>query len=133
MNIENFSKRNISLYKLGLLELDNDEKKAYDFLMNNLCDLNIYYSERTPDVLYYGKSVTEFVLEYDIRDGCVLVSCSEIWSFFNRELSMTRDDIVSLILLWINIYLDLKARYISRCSWGRELMDEIALYLKPIK
>jgi len=107
MNLEIF-KRNLQLYKLGIAELEGNEKKIYNFLMDNLFGLNTYITDEAPDYSYFGKSTNEIVLRYSLKNELLLVKYSNIWSFFNNDLYMDNDNIEELMEWWVEHTLSLK-------------------------
>jgi len=118
MNIEIF-KRNIQLSKLGIAELDNFEKKAYDFLVDKLTGLCTYTSDKKPGILYFGKNTDNIVLIYDSQKECLHVDDYKIWSFFERGLSIDYTDTQSLMEWWVGLDLDLKPKYINSFCYSK--------------
>jgi len=130
MDIKIF-KRNIQLSKLGINELDKDEKKVHDFLMENLSGLNVYLFKDIPSEIYYGKSIHEIVLCHDLLDEYLLVNDDKIWNFFKNELHMNEYNIVSIISWWLSdIILNLDPDGILESSF--EFIDRNRFDLKPI-
>jgi len=105
MDIEVF-KRNLQLYKLGIAELDGDERRAYDFLINNLSALNTYKFDKYPDLIFFSK-VGIILLVYHLEEKCLEINYHRVWSFFRENLSMVNIEIDSLILWWVQVTLDL--------------------------
>jgi len=133
MNVEIF-KRNVQLAKLGIAELDGDEKTIYDFLVDNLSNLNTYTSDGEPDWLYFGKTIDTIVLSYDSQKECLCVIYQKIWSFFSANLSMEYPDLHSLMRWWVIDTLDLKLKHIqlSKNITFVEVTDTLDLKLKHI-
>jgi len=78
-------KRNIQLYKLGIGELGVDEQKLYDFLTENLWNIDTYISNEYPEMLYFGKNRRSIILCYD-SDNRILDVYDKIWLFFRDDL-----------------------------------------------
>jgi len=112
MNTEVF-KRNVQLSKLGISELDNVEKKVYEFLVNNLTGLCAYTSDKKLGILYFGKSADNIVLCYNLKEEVLHVDYNIIWSFFKYNLSIESFDIDSLIKWWVGMTLNSKPKHIS--------------------
>jgi len=112
MDIKIF-KRNIQLSKLGIGELDDDEKKIYNFLVDNLSNLQTFISDKNPDELFFGKSRESIVLIYDSKNETLHIDYVKIWSFFRDDLLMERSYIEILIKWWIGVQLNLKPKHIS--------------------
>jgi len=107
MNIEKF-KRNLQLYKLRIAELDGDEYLLYNFLINNLSDLNTYSPNNGTDVIYFGKSRMEIVLEYGPVYAMLWVDGIKIWKFLRDIIKLEVYDIQLIILWWVKNTLDIK-------------------------
>jgi len=112
MNLEIFI-RNVQLAKLGIGELDDDEKKIYNFLVDNLSNLQTFISDKNPDSLYFGKNRESLVLSYNSKNETLYINNKKIWSFFRDDLSIEPSDIATLIKWWVGVELDLKPKDIS--------------------
>ena len=130
MNIEIF-KRNISLYKLGIAELDNSERIIYEFLIENLSGLNTYISDKYPDDLYFGKSEKDIILYYDTKNEWLRVKYDNIWSFFKNDLMMEYDNIQSLTKWWVDVTLNLKPKHTNHLEAPISISVDVTLNLKP--
>jgi len=109
--------RNIQLYKLGITDLEGDEKTIYEFLVSNLSELNRYKlvdeSVDELDTLCFGKSIDKIVLYYKSKIEVLTVDYTEIWLFFSSDLSMESSDIRMLIKWWVAYSLELLPKYIT--------------------
>jgi len=103
-------KRNVQLHKLGIAELEDNEKKVYVFLINNLTNLNSYVSDEYPYIIYFGKSRESTVLMYNSTSGYLWVSNDKVWFYFSNILSMKFFVIKLLIDWWVDITLNLKPK-----------------------
>jgi len=112
MNIRVFN-RNIQLYKLGIADLNIDEKKIYDFLVDNLSELDTYISEETPGDLYFGKDKNTIIMYYDSKKRYIHISYTEIWEFIELEIYIQYSGIESLIIWWVKKTLDLNIEHID--------------------
>jgi len=63
MKLQRF-KRNISLYKLGLTKLDEDEKLVYNYLKSRLSGLICYECSDCPGSFFLGVSPGDIIFEY---------------------------------------------------------------------
>jgi len=102
--------RNIQLSKLGISELDSDEKKIYEFLIDNLSKLNTYISDDNPNCVYFGKNIENIVLSYYEKNELLNVSYEKIWSFFSRDTGMIYENIQLLVIWWGENTLNLKVK-----------------------
>ena len=108
MNIEIF-KRNIKLQELGIGKLSIKEQKMFDFLNNNLTNLNTYtYPNST--ILIFRKGDSN-VLEYDKKTEYLHVIYDRIWEFFESTFDMRHYDIMTLIEWWCVDTLKLRIKY----------------------
>jgi len=113
MNIDIF-KRNLQLYKLGIAELESNEKRIYDFLINNLTNLNLYTSDEHSYIIYFGKTINDIFLNYNSKNGMLMIDYDNIWSFFSDILSMEYSHILQLMRWWVDVALDLKPIYMVK-------------------
>jgi len=109
MNIDIF-KRNVSLLKLGIAELDENEKKLHDFLVGNISGLNQYLGEKYPLDIYFGNSKEDIYFYYDSKNDCLCVTKDRIYFFLNNELGVRYIDIELLILFWFEITFGFKLK-----------------------
>ena len=83
--------RDFKLFRLGTGELDDNEAKIYNFLVDNLCELNTYTSVDIPRVgwLYFGKSEIDIdiVLFYNPKCEDLYVNYG-LWYFLNEDLNI---------------------------------------------
>jgi len=107
INIQIFI-RNVQLAKLGIAELEGFEKKTYEFLIENLSNLNTYICKRYPNNLYFGKSPNEIVLDYDSEYGYIWADEEEIWLFFKLDINMSYYDFSTLIKWWVERIFNIK-------------------------
>jgi len=121
MNVEIFI-RNVQLAKLGIAEFNSDEKKTYEFLIDNLSELNTYISYEKPNRLYFGKVPDKIVLEYDLEDEQLWVEY-HIWKY----LIYKHIDIKPLLKWWVKNTLGLNPKHIDNNDYDEE---EVVLYLK---
>jgi len=99
MNITIF-KRNVSLFKLGVGQLDKDEEMLYSILTNKLSDFNTYIIDRYPEILYFGESELNIILEYNLRSGNLLIHNKQIWNLLIIENYFNAVEIIDLITWW---------------------------------
>jgi len=100
MNLEIF-KRNVSLFKLGIADLDNNERLLYDFLSEELSDL-LYFECNDPNILRFGKNKDKIVLIYIIKQKFLYVSYHQIWKQISDNMSMRYSDVQLLISWWLS-------------------------------
>lgn len=110
MNLKQL-KRYLSLVKLGICELNGKPKSIIDFLNENLIGLNQYASNEYSDLLLFGKSKENIILEYDEKNGYLNMCNNKIWTFFVNDLSMEYTDILEIIQCWAVDTLKLKINY----------------------
>jgi len=120
MNSIKILKRNLSLSKLGIGELSTIEQKMYDFLINNLTNLNIYTCSDYPGILFIGKSEESIILQYSINDKFLSASINKIWNFFENELGMSDGDIANCMISCVNKILNTN---VSNISYSTQVMD----------
>ena len=102
LNLEIF-KRNVSMFKLGIAELDMEELKIYEFLITNLSGLKIYtYNRNSDDILFFGKSADSIVLKYNSGLEILWVEYDKIWSYL-MGTALYYNDAISLISWWVEI------------------------------
>ena len=129
MNIKSFI-RNVSLFKLGISELDGNEKRVYGFLMDKTSGLNYYTNEEYPDSYFLGKTEEEIVFLYH-KDTHLEVSYDKIWYFFENKIGIDYNEIQYLIKWWVEINLLLSIRIVTHStgkvhpSWN--ILTEITL------
>jgi len=111
MNIKEF-KREISLHKLGISELEGDAQKIYNFLMEKLSGLNIYENIKHQHYISFGKTVGTIVFEYNYFKNRAYVRNS-IWYFFEDEVHMKDRDIEELMKWWVQSTLNFKPKVIQ--------------------
>ena len=112
MNLEIF-KRNIKLQELGISKLSTKEQEFFDFLNENLTNLNTYASDKSHDSLFFGKDIKNIVLEYNKENGYVYVSYVKIWSFFESKFDIKYTEMQGLMRWWVGDNLHLKVNHTS--------------------
>jgi len=94
----NIFKRNVSLFKLGIAELDTDEKLLYDFLSEELSDLLYFKTDicTYKRIIFIGQSVNKIIFEYNFvhKD----IDCCENFVLKLEAMSIYRRDIRDLII-----------------------------------
>jgi len=124
MNIEKF-KRNISLLKLGIADLEGNEKIIYEFLISNLSELNTYLSEENPEYLYFGKDINKIVLYYDKISGYLYLHYHYVSSFLLNDFGMDIHDSEKLIRWWVGNTLELNPTYIQFFAFSSKLTKQL--------
>jgi len=95
-------KRNISLYKLGLCELDNHERMVYDHLMERAYKLNTYSNIDDSNFLFYGQSTELIVAEYIKSEKYLMVSYALLWNYLSHILNISIEDVMKLLSWWFS-------------------------------
>ena len=118
MNLEIF-KRNIKLQELGIDKLSGIERIIFDFLNENLTDLNVYTSDRHTYLnrLFFGKDTENIVLTYNKKSGHLNIDYDIIWKVFKYTFNMDNFVIDELITWWVGTHKNLKVNSISNLSF----------------
>ena len=83
------------------------EQVALSWLNKSYGDLEQFDSPRQyPDNLFYRKD-NKIIFDYNIKNGYVYVSYSEIWSFLVSFFGIDYHQIINLIKMWIEERYDL--------------------------
>ena len=101
--------RNIKLQELGIGELSIEEQIIFDFLNENLKDLNTYPSNRYPNWLCIGRDRKNIILNYDKTKKFLYLSHEKIWV----SIRMDYGEIGKLIGLWVESTLNLEIKQID--------------------
>jgi len=118
MNLEVF-KRNVQLFKLGIAKLEDDDKKVYGFLIENLSGLSVYKVYKDSYFLYFGKSTNSIVLRYDSIAKSVCFNHDMTYGSMGlNKLTpyMDFDGVKSIISWWVGLSFNLKIENIED-SW----------------
>jgi len=107
----NVFKRNVTLHKLGIGELEGNEKKIYDYMSDVLFGLSKYIQDEF--VIEYGKNKLSIILRYNFKTGVLYVSYNSIWCFFRDELGMRIDDMDNILIWLVGDKLDIKPIWIG--------------------
>ena len=112
MNIEIF-KRNIKLQELGIGVLSNKEQKIFDFLNENLTNLNTYTLDKYPGYIFMGKDFENFIIQYHIYDKFLYLKYDRIWAYLENEFNMNYSKSKDILKWWIYDKLDLEVGNIT--------------------
>ena len=130
MNVEIF-KRNITLHRLGIGELELVEKLVYECLVDNLSRLNKYVLDEHSDYLYFGKSIDEIVLIYNRKDNFLYVRSIIMLPLLGIYPSVNRfSAIQALIIYWVGVTLELKPVGITYGGYIDELISDASVGLR---
>jgi len=102
----NVFKRNVSLSKLGICELNYDEKIVYEFLLNNFSNLKYEVHISTKCVIFY-QDTDDILLSYTSLLSRVYTNKGNLFNSFRR---LTNMNISTLLEWWVNISLDINVR-----------------------
>jgi len=111
MNIKEF-KREISLHKLGISELEGDAQKIYNFLVENLSRLN-KYEVYLNNISAFGKTEDIIVLTHSYMLSAVYVE-DDMLDFIEVEMCMENREVKELIIWWCELTLDFKPKFVLR-------------------
>jgi len=114
-------KRNIALAKLGIGDLNFRERRVYNFLKDNLLDLNCYKTKDYPSVYFFGKSETSIVLEYHFIVDYLCINYNDIWSYF-VYMNIEEEDIKSLIRWWIKDTINI---HTTNITYGGNILEHL--------
>ena len=98
MNIKSFI-RNVSLFKLGISELDINEKQIYNFLVDELSDLNLFRYDHT-NIIYYGISEDNLILKYHPWAQIMWVNYNPVWAPLVKNKAITNTNEIPELLKW---------------------------------
>ena len=88
--------------------LDNDEKKVYNLLVDNMSGLSYFKEEKYPNFLIFADINNDIIFRYHIKYKYSVVSAEKISPFFNDEIDIEVSDIKKLFKWWIELTLNLK-------------------------
>jgi len=103
--------RNVSLYKLGIGDLVGDDKRIYDFLIENLYNLNTY-TESNGD-LDFGKDIDSIVLKYYPSTKKLYILGKYFFKFFDIDSSIGFDLVIIIIKWWVRLTLYINVDYLN--------------------
>jgi len=113
MNIEVFN-RNISLSKLGIAELDSEEKDIYDFLMYKFYKLDIYLHHNNSDTYYFINEIRRIVFVYRFTSNYMWIS-RDVWEQFSLKVPLGYRQ--SILYYWLKKNFDIE-------PMTREIIDD---------
>jgi len=104
--------RNFQLYKLGVGDLNNKEKKIYNYLKENLSELSCFEDEDNPGVSLFGKDRTGILFKYDSKKEYLYISYNDVCEFLIEEMGIGIIGSKELVDSWIDLTFDLRIKRI---------------------
>jgi len=109
--------RNIQLYKLGLGDLNADEKSIYKYLKENVSGLN-KYTIPTDDITFFGKTEDLIIFSYDSNNEWVYLLSKSVWSFLTYMKHINNKNISELLTWWFSLTLNLNIKNVKLTHVG---------------
>jgi len=103
MNLELF-KRNLSLYKLSISELNSYESRIYNLLVENISELKPFIEDNHRNYVFFGKSPEHIIYRYNIHEKYLHVDFNTFKLF---DVMLAHGYIKSLLNLWFTYTIDL--------------------------
>lgn len=86
----------MSLSKLGIIELDINEKQIYNLLIDELSDLNSFRYDHNTSIMYYGKSEDNLILEYHTWGQVMWVNYNPAW------VPLVKNKAIMILMKYLN-------------------------------
>jgi len=101
MEIEIF-KRNTSLKRLGITELNKDEDALYHFLEKVISEIVCTKDNLHPDILLLGKENKQPMFEYKLGSTNIYASLTKLM-IMSKRLKISYNELSELLIWWISI------------------------------
>ena len=115
--------RNLQLEMLGIGKLSSMERELFNFLNENLNNLNTYTSDKEKDCLFFGKSPHDIILKYYSKDNSLCVNYYKSYNLREYENN------VEITTWWCGYALNLNINSISYV-YSPFLVDNLILHKK---
>jgi len=104
--------RNIQLYKLGLGDLNINEKRIYKHLKVNVSELSCFEDDDNPGCLFFGDTPNHTIIMYNVVTKELNILFDNVCDYLINIMDMEITESKILVESWLKLTLDMNPKSI---------------------